>query len=278
MSVEPNNAEEAADLYQKLMQKENDILSNNSSLWEKVFMSANKETQMIEDGTNYGDFLLKTIDGAKDQFSADELKILNEGAEQIKEIEGKLTILEQKYPGCGSKPSSGESVAADSAGKISNDSEATKFPAFQGKDLDGNDVNSNDLFSSNSVTVVNFWFTTCKPCVGELGELEALNKELASKGGSVVGVNSFTLDGDKTAIAEAKDILSQKGITYKNIWFDSKSDAGKFTSGLYSFPTTYVVDRNGNIVGQPIVGAITSAEQSKTLNSLIEQAIANSNK
>lgn len=278
MSVEPNNAEEAADLYQKLMKKENNILSNNSSLWEKVFMSANKETQMIEDGTNYGDFLLKTIDGAKDQFSADELKILNEGAEQIKEIEGKLTILEQKYPGCGSKPSSGESVAADSAGKISNDSEATKFPAFQGKDLDGNDVNSNDLFSSNSVTVVNFWFTTCKPCVGELGELEALNKELASKGGAVVGVNSFTLDGDKTAIAEAKDILSQKGITYKNIWFDSKSEAGKFTSGLYSFPTTYVVDRNGNIVGQPIVGAITSAEQSKTLNSLIEQAIANSNK
>ena len=278
MSAEPNNAEEAADLYQKLMKKENDILSNNSSLWEKVFMSANKETQMIEDGTNYGDFLLKTIEGAKDQFSADELKILNEGAEQIKEIEGKLTILEQKYPGCGSKPSSGESVAADSAGKISNDSELTKFPAFEGKDLDGNDVKSNDLFSSNSVTVVNFWFTTCKPCVGELGELEALNKELASKGGAVVGVNSFTLDGDKTAIAEAKDILSQKGITYKNIWFDSKSDAGKFTSGLYSFPTTYVVDRNGNIVGQPIVGAITSAEQSKTLNSLIEQAIANSNK
>ena len=278
MSVEPRNAEEAADLYQKLMQKENDILTSNSSLWEKVFMSVNKDTAMIEDGTNYGDFLLNTIEGAKVQFSSDELKTLKEGAEQVKEIEGKLTILEQKYPDCGSKPSSGESIQADSADKISNESELTKFPTFQGKDLDGNDVNSNDLFSSNSVTVVNFWFTTCKPCVGELGELEVLNKELASKGGAVVGVNSFTLDGDKTAISEAKDILSQKGITYKNIWFESNSDAGKFTSGLYSFPTTYVVDRNGNIVGQPIVGAITSAEQSKALNSLIEQAIANSNK
>ena len=278
MSVEPRNAEEAADLYQKLMQKENDILTSNSSLWEKVFMSVNKDTAMIEDGTNYGDFLLNTIEGAKDQFSSDELKTLKEGAEQVKEIEGKLTILEQKYPDCGSKPSSGESIQADSADKISNESELTKFPTFQGKDLDGNDVNSNDLFSSNSVTVVNFWFTTCKPCVGELGELEVLNKELASKGGAVVGVNSFTLDGDKTAISEAKDILSQKGITYKNIWFESNSDAGKFTSGLYSFPTTYVVDRNGNIVGQPIVGAITSAEQSKALNSLSEQAIANSNK
>lgn len=65
MSVEPRNAEEAADLYQKLMQKENDILTSNSSLWEKVFMSVNKDTAMIEDGTNYGDFLLNTIDGCK---------------------------------------------------------------------------------------------------------------------------------------------------------------------------------------------------------------------
>ena len=120
MSVEPRNAEEAADLYQKLMQKENDILTSNSSLWEKVFMSVNKDTAMIEDGTNYGDFLLNTIEGAKDQFSSDELKTLKEGAEQVKEIEGKLTILEQKYPDCGSKPSSGESIQADSADKISN--------------------------------------------------------------------------------------------------------------------------------------------------------------
>ena len=59
----------------------------------------------------------------------------------------------------------------------------TKFPSFKGKDLDGNDVNSDELFSKNKVTVMNFWFTTCKPCVGELGDLEKLNKELAEKGG-----------------------------------------------------------------------------------------------
>ena len=78
--------------------------------------------------------------------------------------------------------------------------------------------------------------------------MEKLNKELAKKGGTVIGVNSFTLDGDKTSISEAKDVLTKKGITYKNIWFDSKSEAGKFASGLYSYPTTYVVDKNGNIV------------------------------
>lgn len=275
LASEPKTADEAAKLYAQLMQKENDILASNSALWEKVFMAGDKSSPMIEDGTNYGEFLLKTIEGAKDNFTADELKTLKAGAEQIKEIEGKLTILEQKYPGCGSTPGNGDSVGAGEAGMpAGNSSKLTKFPSFNGKDLDGNDVKSSELFSGNSVTVVNFWFTTCKPCVEELQSLEALNKDLAAKGGAVVGINSFTIDGDKAAITEAKDLLAKKGITYKNIWFDGNSEAGTFTSGLYSYPTTYVVDKNGNIVGSPIVGAITAPEQAKMLQDLIAQALA----
>ena len=275
LANEPKTADEAAKLYAQLMQKENDILASNSALWEKVFMAGDKSSPMIEDGTNYGEFLLKTIEGAKDNFTADELKTLKAGAEQIKEIEGKLTILEQKYPGCGSTPGNGDSVGAGEAGMpAGSSSELTKFPSFNGKDLDGNDVKSSELFSGNSVTVVNFWFTTCKPCVEELQSLEALNKDLAAKGGAVVGINSFTIDGDKAAITEAKDLLAKKGITYKNIWFDGNSEAGTFTSGLYSYPTTYVVDKNGNIVGSPIVGAITAPEQAKMLQDLIAQALA----
>lgn len=276
LAAEPATVDEAAELHQKLMEQENAILSQNSALWEKVFLSANKNMTMIEDGGNYGDFLLKTIEGAKDQFKSDELKLLNEGAELIREIEGKLTILEQKFPGCGNKPSDGDMSVPAENGKPIEKSNLTKFPAFDGKDLAGNEVKSSTLFGENTVTVVNFWFTTCSPCVGELAELEALNKQLAEKGGAVVGINSFTLDGDKTAIAEAKDILAKKGVSYKNIWFDSKSEAGEFTSGLYSYPTTYVVDKNGNIVGEPIVGAITGQKQAQTLQKLIDQAIANS--
>lgn len=276
LAAEPATADEAAELHQKLMEQENAILSQNSALWEKAFLSANKNMTMIEDGGNYGDFLLKTIEGAKDQFKSDELKLLNEGAELIREIEGKLTILEQKFPGCGNKPSDGDMSVPAENGKPIEKSDLTKFPAFDGKDLAGNEVKSSTLFGENTVTVVNFWFTTCSPCVGELAELEALNKQLAEKGGAVVGINSFTLDGDKTAIAEAKDILTKKGVSYKNIWFDSKSEAGEFTSGLYSYPTTYVVDKNGNIVGEPIVGAITGQKQAQTLQKLIDQAIANS--
>ncbi len=276
IAAEPTTKDEAVELHQKLMEQENAILSQNSALWEKAFLSANKNMSMIEDGGNYGDFLLKTIEGAKDQFKSDELKLLNEGAELIREIEGKLTILEQKFPGCGSKPSDGDMSVPAENGKPIEKSDLTKFPAFDGKDLAGNEVKSSTLFGENTVTVVNFWFTTCSPCVGELAELEALNKQLAEKGGAVVGINSFTLDGDKTAIAEAKDILAKKGVSYKNIWFDSKSEAGKFASGLYSYPTTYVVDKNGNIVGEPIVGAITGQKQAQTLQKLIDQAIANS--
>ena len=276
IAAEPTTKDEAVELHQKLLEQENAILSQNSALWEKVFLSANKNMTMTEDGGNYGDFLLKTIEGAKDQFKSDELKLLNEGAELIREIEGKLTILEQKFPGCGNKPSDGDMSVPAENGKPTEKSDLTKFPAFDGKDLAGNEVKSSTLFGENTVTVVNFWFTTCSPCVGELAELEELNKQLAEKGGAVVGINSFTLDGDKAAIAEAKDILAKKGVSYKNIWFDSKSEAGEFTSGLYSYPTTYVVDKNGNIVGEPIVGAITGQKQAQTLQKLIDQAIANS--
>lgn len=277
MAMEPGTKDEAAELHQKLMEQENAILSENSALWEKVFLSANKGMAMIEDGGNYGDFLLKTIDGAKDQFKADELKLLNEGAEQIREIEAKLMVLEQKFPGCGKMPSDGDLSVPAENGIPTEKGDLMKFPAFDGKDLDGNEVKSSTLFSGNTVTVVNFWFTTCSPCVGELADLEALNKQLAEKGGAVVGINSFTLDGDKTAINDAKDILTKKGVSYKNIWFDSKSEAGEFTSGLYSYPTTYVVDKNGNIVGEPIIGAITAEKQAEALQKLIDQAIENSN-
>ena len=281
ISEKPSNAEEAAELFKKLMQKENEIFSNDSALWEKVFLAADKDMPMIEDGKNYGDFLLDTIEGAKDQFTAEELETLRAGAKQIQKIEKKLMDLEKQYPGCGETPCEGQCIDAESAGMTAganNTSAQTKFPSFKGKDLDGNDVNSDELFAKNKVTVVNFWFTSCNPCVGELGDLEELNKKLAEKGGEVVGVNSFTLDGDKSSISEAKDVLSKKGVTYKNIWFASDSEAGKFASGLYSYPTTYVVDKNGNIVGDPIVGAITSAEQQKALDQLIDQAIANSEK
>ena len=276
MTGEPKTAEEALALHKELLERENALLSENAELWEKVFMAADKGMTMQEDGKNYGDFLLKTIEDAKEEFSDEEYEWLKESATEISNIENKLTELEEKYPEIMQKSMDGDMSmpAGSDTSTPPDDGSMQKFPAFEGKDLDGNTVKSDELFSGNAVTVVNFWFTTCNPCVGELAELDALNKELAEKGGSLIGVNTFTLDGDEAAISEAKDVLAKKGATYQNVYFDSDGEAGKFTTNIFAYPTTYVVDRSGNIVGEPIVGAITEKKQAETLQKLIEQALA----
>ena len=276
MTDEPKNADEALNLHKKLLEQENALLAENTELWEKVFMKADKGMAMIEDGKNYGDFLLDTIEAAKDQFTETEFEWLKESATEISNIENRLTELENKYPEIMQESMDGAmSVPAGSDMTTPpDDGSMQKFPAFEGKDLDGNPVKSDDLFSGNAVTVVNFWFTTCNPCVGELAELDALNKELAEKGGALIGVNTFTLDGNEEAISEAKDVLAKKGATYQNVYFASDGEAGKFTTNIFAYPTTYVVDRSGNIVGEPIVGAITEKKQAETLQKLIDQALA----
>ena len=321
MDNEPKNAEEAAAMHKELTAQEAAILAENTALWEKVFMAADKGKIMMEDGKNYGDFLLETINAAKDQFSADELKLLQSEAEKIRDIGNKLAALEEKYPeimqksldsdmnmpadkdmdtmpdsgskdnktdggntgnktdsgSTGNTPdngSTGNKTDSGSTSKTMDDSSLPKFPAFEGKDLDGNTVKSSDLFSGKAVTVVNFWFTTCGPCVGELGDLDALNKELSGKGGALIGINAFTLDGNEAAISEAKDVLTQSGATYQNVYFDSGSEAGKFVESIYAYPTTYVVNRSGRIVGDPIVGAITSKARADALQAQIDKALA----
>ena len=288
MTGEPKTAEEALALHKELLDRENAILSENADLWEKVFLEADKGMSMLEDGKNYGDFLLKTIEDIKEEFSDKEFVWLKESAAEISDIENKLTALEEKYPDIMvesmdsdmSMPADDDMsdmsmlTNQDSEGKMDEQGSMQKFPSFEGKDLDGNAVKSDELFSGNAVTVVNFWFTTCNPCVGELAELEMLNKELAEKGGSLIGVNAFTLDGDKAAIADAKDVLMKKGATYQNVYFASSDEAGKFTADIFAYPTTYVVDRNGNIVGDPIVGAVTGKTQAEALQAQIDKALA----
>ena len=274
---EPQTAEEAAALYDELMAQENAIQAENTELWEKVFLSADKGMATMEDGKNYGEFLLSTIEAAKEQFTDEEYELLKEKATEIKNIEDRLAALEEKFPSLSGTPAEDGSMSVPAGSDMTtppDDGSMQKFPAFEGKDLDGNTVKSSELFAKNAVTVVNFWFTTCNPCVGELAELDALNKELAEKGGALIGVNTFTLDGDEAAISEAKDVLAKKGAAYQNVYFASDGEAGKFTTNIFAYPTTYVVDRNGNIVGDPIVGAITEKKQAEALQAQIDKALA----
>ena len=237
---------------QDLLDEENKILSENQELWEKVFGAMDKNVTDGDLSKNYGEFLLDTIEKAKDQFTDEEYETLRAGAEKIRDIENRIAQLPQ----------------GDSA---SDTASANSFPQFDGYDLDGNKVDSS-LFSENEFTVVNFWFSGCKPCVAELGELDKLNKEISEQGGEVIGINVETLDGDEQNIETAKQILETKGASYRNIYFDSASDAGKFSLGIMAFPTTYVIDKNGNIVGEPLLGGIDSEENLNTLLDTISKA------
>ena len=149
---------------------------------------------------------------------------------------------------------------------------ALMFPAFEGMDLDGNPVTS-ELFKQNAVTVVNFWFSSCAPCIAELGELNALNEQLKMKGGAVIGINADTIGGDERMIMEAKKILEKKGAMYQNIYFPVESAAGQLTYSIMAFPTTVVVDRSGNVVGSAILGGINYEAQMKALQSIIDEVL-----
>ena len=241
---------------EQLLAEENEILSANDALWEKVFSSMDKNVTETTLSTNYGDFLLSAVEKAKDQFSDEEYKTLTADAEKIRAIEEQIAAL----------------APADAAAS-SAAAQGTAFPQFEGSDLEGNPVD-NSLFAGNAFTVVNFWFNGCKPCVEELDDLNALNEKVKAQGGEVVGINTETLDGNADNIATAKKILESAGASFRNIYFDPDSEAGKFALGIMAFPTTYVVDRQGNIVGEPIMGGIDQEANMATLEKLIADAVA----
>ena len=238
----------SGDLNEKLndlYQQENQIFADHKNVWDKAFgfMSKNMNDDTLNE--NYADFLANIIESNKDSFSEEEYATLSKDVETIRGIEEEIAKLEK------------EIAESDSSGSSSSDSAdaAGVFQGFKGKDLDGNDVDES-LFAQNKVTVVNFWFSGCKPCVEELSKLNELNDEIKKMGGEVVGINTDTLDDNQDGIKEAKEILKAQGASYKNLTFDSDSTVGKYAGNIMAFPTTVLVDKDGNIVGEPFMGGI----------------------
>ena len=111
----------------------------------------------------------------------------------------------------------------------------------------------------------------------ELDDLNALNEKVKAQGGEVIGINTETLDGNQQGIDAAKKLLAATGASYRNIYFASGSDAGKFALNIMAFPTTYVFDRDGNVVGQPLLGGIDKEENLAALQKNIDAALAKDN-
>ena len=241
-----------------LYQQENQLFADHKDAWDKAFMLMSKST--ADPSGNYADYLADTVESNKDSFTDDEYETLSKDIETIRKIEEQIAAIENK-----------ETASDDSSQKDSLDSSSV-FSNFSGEDYDGNKVDSS-LFSNNAVTVVNFWFTGCKPCVAELAKLNELNDAIKSMGGEVVGINTETFDGNKDAIKEAASVLESQGVKYRNLSIDSSSDAGKYASEIMAFPTTILVDRNGNIVGEPMLGGIDNKENYDSLMKQIQSVI-----
>ena len=244
-TTETGSTDELNKKLDDLYQQENQLFADHKDAWDKVFGLMNKNTDGDAMNENYADFLASTVESNKDSFSEEEYETLSKDIETIRGIEEEIAKLEKE---------SAASESSDNASSKSDESTGV-FQGFKGKDLDGNDVDDS-LFAKNKVTVVNFWFSGCKPCVGELSKLNELNEKLKEMGGEVVGINTDTLDNNEAGIKEAKEILKAQGASYKNLTFDSNSTVGKYAGNIMAFPTTVLVDKDGNIVGEPFMGGI----------------------
>ena len=245
-----------------LYQQENQIFADHKNVWDKVFGFMSKNPDDAASNENYADFLANTIESNKASFSGEEYDTLIKDIETIRGLEEEIARLEK------------EIAASDSSGSTSSSSADSTgvFHGFKGKDLDGNDVDDS-LFAQNKVTVVNFWFSGCKPCVEELSKLNELNDKLKEMGGEVVGINTDTLDDNQDGIKEAKEILKAQGASYKNLTFDSDSAVGKYAGDIMAFPTTVLVDKDGNIVGEPFMGGIDDPSNYEQLMKQIQSVL-----
>ena len=244
-TTETGSTDELNKKLDDLYQQENQLFADHKDAWDKAFGLMNKNAAGDAMSENYADSLASTVESNKDSFSEEEYKTLCKDIETIRGIEEEIAKLEKEIA---------TSDSSDSSSSKSDESTAV-FKGFKGKDLDGNDVDDS-LFAKNKVTVVNFWFSGCKPCVGELSKLNELNEKLKEMGGEVVGINTDTLDNNEAGIKEAKEILKAQGASYKNLTFDSNSTVGKYAGNIMAFPTTVLVDKDGNIVGEPFMGGI----------------------
>ena len=258
VSASESSADDSNAALDDLYQQENQIFADHKDVWDKVFGMMNKST--ADPDGNYADYLADTVEANKTSFTDSELKTLTDDIKTIRKIEEQITEIES------------QNVVSDTSGAKNDSDDTAPFQNFSGKDFDGNAVDQN-LFSGNAVTVINFWFTGCKPCVAELSKLNELNDAIKSMGGEVVGINTETFDGNKTAIKEAKTLLKSQGAKYRNLSIDSSSDAGKYASDIMAFPTTILVDRNGNIVGDPMLGGIDNQDNYDTLMKQIQSVI-----
>lgn len=135
-----------------------------------------------------------------------------------------------------------------SAGK---EEKKEKFPEFKTTDTNGNEV-TEKIFADKDITMVNVWGTFCGPCINEMPELQKIYESLP-KNANLIGIAADVPEGMKDGVDNAKHIEEQTGVKYTNL---TVSDSlASFTKQFYAVPSTIFVDKDGNIIGELVLGA-----------------------
>ena len=156
-----------------------------------------------------------------------------------------------------------------------NGEKITKLPKFTSKDQEGKQFTNEDI-AKNDATVINLWFTGCSACIDEMDELNDLADELHKEDGVEFLSMCTDVNYDESTKEAFDRIIADKKPTYKTLAVDYEGPMKDYLENIFAYPTTIVVDKNGNIIGDPIEGALIPEEQVAKLKENIKKAVESS--
>lgn len=182
------------------------------------------------------------------------------------------------------KPADDQPTTNDTQAEMSAEKEESKeesdsantddkktLPNFTAKDQDGNPYSNEDI-AKNDATVINLWFTGCSACIEEMDEVNDLADELKKEDGVDFVSMCTDVNYDESTKEAYERIIKDKKPTYKALAVDYEGDMKDYLENIFVYPTTIVVDKNGNIIGDPIEGTLVSKDQQEKLKENIKMA------
>ncbi|MBQ6342681.1 MAG: TlpA family protein disulfide reductase [Anaerolineaceae bacterium] len=121
---------------------------------------------------------------------------------------------------------------------------------FHTTDVEGNPINSADLFSGHKVTLIKIWSTTCPHCIKEMPDMMKLNDEFMPQGAQVIGIVYDADEADE--VLEAEEIINDLDLDFVNL-LPNQAIWQMFRT--QSFPSTFFVNDKGVILGEPVMGS-----------------------
>lgn len=132
---------------------------------------------------------------------------------------------------------------------------------------------SEEVFTDRTVTMVNFWGTFCPPCIEEMPDLGAMSRELDDEDFRLVGV-VLDVSGpeDKEGAALAQEIIQQAQADFTHIYVNK--DVVERYGSPRAVPTTIFLNAEGDVIGDPIVGAASKEEYTRIVMEHLEAEAA----